>query len=167
LNARTLSENRFGLCKWARVLKARFRAPSPARHFATETGVSYRAHRRRSATTLPGFHPTPSLIGYRFFFGWAGVCFGCSGAGVGLCSRTIFPSQEMYAPMISSRRFFRFNSISAILCSKVLCSSGIGWFLSELLYCREVDSLLAKISCREDTARAPLGMIAHGDRRPV
>jgi hypothetical protein len=57
-----------------------------ARHFATETGVSYRAH-RRSATALPGFHPTPSLIGYGFFFGWAGVCFGCSGVGIGLCSR--------------------------------------------------------------------------------
>src|SRR4030081_2479959 len=50
----------------------------------------------------PRFHPTPSLIGYGFFLGWAGVCFGCSGVGVGLCSRTIFPTQEMYAPMISS-----------------------------------------------------------------
>jgi hypothetical protein len=51
-----------------------------------------------SASTISrsssGFHPTPILIGYGFFFGWAGVCFGCSGVGVGLCSRTIFPSQE-------------------------------------------------------------------------
>ena len=125
------------------VLNPRFPTPPSPPRLATKIGVCYRAH-RRSAAALPGFHPTPSLIGYGFFFGWAGVCFGCSGVGVGLCSRTIFPSQEMYAPMISSRSFFRFNSISANLCSKVLCSSGISSFLSELPYCREVDSLLAK-----------------------
>jgi len=91
---------------------------------------------------FPDFTRRPSLIGHGFFFGWADVCFGCSGVGVGLCSRTIFPSQEMYAPVISSRSFFRLNSISATLCSKVLCSSGICSFLSELPYYREVDSLL-------------------------
>jgi len=40
-----------------------------------------------------------------------------------------------------------------------LCSSGICWFLSELLYCREVDSLLAKSPVAR-TQRAFLGMIA-------
>jgi hypothetical protein len=44
---------------------------------------------------------TPGLISYGFFFGWAGGCFGWSGGCVGLCSRTIFPSQEMYAFVIS------------------------------------------------------------------
>src|SRR5208337_1545578 len=74
----------------------------------------------------------PGLTSCGFFFGWAGgcfdwsgVCFGWSGSCVGLCSRTIFPSQEMYALVISSRSFFRLNSISAILCSRVLCSSDI------------------------------------------
>jgi hypothetical protein len=86
--------------------------------------------------------PPHGLIGYGFFFGWAGVCFGWSGGCVGLCSRTIFPSQEMYALVISSRSFFRLNSISAILCSRVLRSSGICSFLSGLACYREVDSLL-------------------------
>src|SRR6266403_1042069 len=85
---------------------------------------------------------TPGLISYGFFFGWAGGRFGWSGGCAGLCSRTIFPSLEIYALVISSRSFFRLNSISAILCSRVLCSSGICSFLSELPYCREVDSLL-------------------------
>ena len=73
-----------------------------------------------------------SLISYGFFFGWDGVFFGSlaggfgwSGSCVGICSRTIFPSQEIYALVISSRSFFRLNSISATLCSRVLCSSGI------------------------------------------
>ena len=48
----------------------------------------------------------------------------------------------MYALVISSRSFFRLNSISATLCSRVLCSSGICSFLSGLAYYREVDSLL-------------------------
>ena len=86
--------------------------------------------------------PRPVLISYGFFFGWAGGCFGWSGGCVGLCSRTIFPSQEMYALVISSRSFFRLNSISAILCSRVLCSSGICSFLFGLAYYREVDSFL-------------------------
>jgi hypothetical protein len=73
-----------------------------------------------------------------------------------------FLPRKCRRPMISSRSFFRFNSISAILCSKVLCSSGICWFLSELLYCREVDSLLAK-SPAARTQRAFLDMIALGD----
>jgi hypothetical protein len=119
-----------------------------------------------SASTISrsssGFHPIPSLIGYGFFFGWAGVCFGCSGVGVGLCSRTIFPSQEMYAPMISSRSFFRLNSISAILCSKVLCSSGICSFLSELPYCREVDSFSRRPSGSAQTADASFGSFGLG-----
>jgi hypothetical protein len=119
-----------------------------------------------SASTISrsssGFHPTPSLIGYGFFFGWAGVCFGCSGVGVGLCSRTIFPSQEMYAPMISSRSFFKLNSISAILCSKVLCSSGICSFLSELPYCREVDSFSRRPSGSAQTADASFGSFGLG-----
>src|SRR6266481_9336465 len=87
--------------------------------------------------------PTPGLISYTFFLGWGGVCFGWSGGCAGLCPRTIFPSQEMYALVISSRSFFRLNSISAILCSRVLCSSGICSFLSELACYREVDSLFA------------------------
>src|SRR4029077_847804 len=89
------------------------------------------------------------LISYGFFFGWAAVCFGWGGGCfgwsdgcVGLCSRSIFPSQEIYALVISSRSFFRLNSISAILCSSVLCSSGICSFPSGLAYYREVDSLL-------------------------
>jgi len=69
--------------------------------------------------------------GYGFFFGWSSACFGWSGACFELFSpRTIFPSQEIYAVVISSRSFFRLNSISAILCSSVLCSSGICSFLS-------------------------------------
>jgi hypothetical protein len=55
--------------------------------------------------------------------------------------------------MISSRSFFRLNSISAILCSKVLCSSGICSFLSELPYCREVDSLLRNLLSRGHSTR--------------
>ena len=90
--------------------------------------------------------PRPALISYGFFFGWAGGCLGWSGVCVGLCSRTIFPSQEMYALVISSRSFFRLNSISAILCSRVLCSSGIRSFLSVLAYYREVDSFLRELS---------------------
>ena len=86
--------------------------------------------------------PRAVLISYGFFFGWAGGCFGWSGVCVGLYSRTIFPSQEMYALVISSRSFFTLNSISAILCSRVLCSSGICSFLSGLAYYREVDSFL-------------------------
>jgi hypothetical protein len=39
-----------------------------------------------------------------------------------------------YALVISSRSFFRLNSISATLCSRVLCSSGICSFLSGLAY---------------------------------
>jgi hypothetical protein len=90
----------------------------------------------------PKAFPRAVLISYGFFFGWAGGCFGWSGVCVGLCSRTIFPSQEMYALVISSRSFFRLDSISAILCSRVLCSSGICSFLSGLAYYRKVDSFL-------------------------
>ena len=117
---------------------------------------------RRSAAALPDFIRRPGLIAYGFFFGWADVCFGCSGVGVGLCSRTIFPSQEMYAPMISSRSFFRLNSISAILCSKVLCSSGICSFLSELPYCREVDSFSRRPSGSAQTADASFQFFRFG-----
>jgi hypothetical protein len=71
------------------------------------------------------------LISYGFLFGWSSACFGWSGVCFELFSpRTIFPSQEIYAVVISSRSFFRLNSISAILCSSVLCSSGICSFLS-------------------------------------
>ena len=52
----------------------------------------------------------------------------------------------MYALVISSRSFSRLNSISAILCSRVLCSSGICSFLSRLAYYREVDSFLRELS---------------------
>jgi hypothetical protein len=111
--------------------------------------------------------PPSGLISYGFFFGWAPVCFGCgggcfgwsggcfgsSGGCVGLCSRTIFPSQEMYALVISSRSFFKLSSISATLCSRVLCSSGICSFLSGLAYYREVDSLL-RAECPVDLPAA-------------
>jgi hypothetical protein len=64
--------------------------------------------------------------------------------------------------MISSRSFFRLNSISAILCSKVLCSSGICSFLSELPYCREVDSFSRRPSGSAQTADASFGSFGLG-----
>ena len=133
--------------------------PCSARPSTLQLKLAFVIERIDDQPQLFGISSDAQLIGYGFFFGWAGVCFGCSGVGVGLCSRTIFPSQEMYAPMISSRSFFRLNSISAILCSKVLCSSGICWFLSELPYCREVDSLLRNLLSRGHSTRS-LGMIA-------
>ena len=117
---------------------------------------------RRSATALPGIHPTSSLIGYGFSS--AGPVFALVAQGLALDSvqgQFSLPRKckRQLAPMISSRSFFRFNSISAILCSNVLCSSGMCSFLSESLYCREVDSLLTKSPVAR-TPHAFLGMIA-------
>jgi hypothetical protein len=41
-------------------------------------------------------------VGYGFFFGWASVCFGCSGVAAGLCSRTIpFPGNVRADDLLS------------------------------------------------------------------
>jgi hypothetical protein len=70
--------------------------------------------------------------------------------------------------MISSRSFFRLNSISAILCSKVLRSSGICSFLSELPYCREVDSLLRNLLSRGQHTLNPSSTLPRAEsRNPV
>ena len=56
-----------------------------------------------------------------------------------------FPGKVRVGDILS--KLLQINSISAILCSRVLCSSGISSFLSELAYNREVD-LLLRGECR-------------------